>query len=110
MTHDEDLDPAVAFTLQQANRRASNRADPLAVQQRRVKERERRAQRNTVSYDLPVELDRALDELARANSIPVSDLARFLLERALADPSTPAALQAQIQPSRRSLKFDNRLF
>ncbi len=69
------LDPYIAGAVDEANRRQKQRT--------MTKDQKRQANRNRVTYDLPVELTDRLSGLAEELDCPVSQVVRFLLEHGL---------------------------
>lgn len=84
MTDFEDLpgvDPAVESLLGQGQRRQVEAHLPKVERSRRKKERERAQKRkpNRINLDLPVDLKKRLELLAKKEGVPVSQLVAFLL-------------------------------
>ena len=74
-------DPAVESLLGQGERRQAEARMPRQERQRKKKEKERARKRlaGRVNLDLPVDLKKRLEALAKKESIPLSQLAAFLL-------------------------------
>lgn len=66
------------------------------------------ASRNVVSYDIPKDLDDHLDAMARQLSVPVSQVARWMLLRGL-EHTTETELLDALLPSR-SMRYQFVLF
>jgi hypothetical protein len=75
------VDPAVESLLGQGQRRQEDARLPRSERSRKKKERERAERRkpNRINLDLPVDLKRRLENLARQESVPISQLVAFLL-------------------------------
>ena len=75
------IDPAVESLLGQSERRQVEAHLPRQERTHRKKERERAQKRlaKRVNLDLPVELKRRLEVLAKKEGVPVSQLVAFLL-------------------------------
>jgi len=75
------VDPAVDSLLGQGQRRQEEARLPRNERSRKKKERERAERRkpNRINLDLPVELKRRLEDLARQESVPISQLVAFML-------------------------------
>jgi hypothetical protein len=75
------VDPAVESLLGQGERRQDEARLPKAKRSQRKKERERAQKRlaNRVNLDLPVDLKKRLETLAKKEGVPVSQLVAFLL-------------------------------
>jgi hypothetical protein len=74
-------DPAVETLLGQGERRQAEARLPKQERQRKKKERERARKRlaGRVNLDLPPELKKRLETLAKKEGVPISQLAAFLL-------------------------------
>ena len=84
MTNFTDLsvvDPAVESLLGQGQRRQDEARLPRIERSRKKKERERAEKRkpNRINLDLPVDLKKRLEHLARKEGVPISQLVAFLL-------------------------------
>jgi macrodomain Ter protein organizer (MatP/YcbG family) len=84
MTSFDDLpviDPAVDSILGEVQRRQMEARLPKNERSRRKKERERAEKRkpNRINLDLPVDLKKRLEHLAKKEGVPVSQLVAFLL-------------------------------
>jgi macrodomain Ter protein organizer (MatP/YcbG family) len=84
MTSFDDLpviDPAVDSILGEVQRRQVEARLPKNERSRRKKERERAEKRkpNRINLDLPVDLKKRLEHLAKKEGVPVSQLVAFLL-------------------------------
>ena len=75
------IDPAVESLLDQGQRRNVESHLPKNLRSQRKKERERAQKRlaNRVNLDLPVDLKKRLEILAKKEGVPVSQLVAFLL-------------------------------
>ena len=75
------VDPAVESLLGQGQRRQDEARLPRTERSRKKKERERAEKRkpNRINLDLPVDLKRRLEHLARKEGVPISQLVAFLL-------------------------------
>lgn len=75
------VDPAVESLLNQGERRNVESHLPKNLRSQRKKERERAQKRlaNRVNLDLPVDLKKRLEILAKKEGVPVSQLVAFLL-------------------------------
>ena len=75
------VDPAVESLLDQGQRRNVEYHLPKNLRSQRKKERERAQKRlaNRVNLDLPVDLKKRLEILAKKEGVPVSQLVAFLL-------------------------------
>jgi len=75
------VDPAVVSLLGQGQRRQVESHLPKNERSQRKKERERTQRRlvNRVNLDLPVDLKKRLEVLAKKEGVPVSQLVAFLL-------------------------------
>ena len=75
------VDPAVESLLGQGQRRQVESHLPKNQRSQRKKERERTQRRlvNRVNLDLPVDLKKRLEVLAKKEGVPVSQLVAFLL-------------------------------
>ena len=75
------VDPAVESLLDQGQRRNIESHLPKNLRSQRKKERERAQKRlaNRVNLDLPVDLKKRLEVLAKKEGVPVSQLVAFLL-------------------------------
>ncbi|HPH95383.1 MAG TPA: hypothetical protein PKW33_15470 [Anaerolineaceae bacterium] len=69
------LDPYIADALEDGSRRQRQRT--------MTKEQRRQANRNRVTYDLPVELTDRLSAMADELDCPVSQVVRYLLENGI---------------------------
>jgi hypothetical protein len=76
-----DVDPAVETLLGQVQRRQVESHLPKNERSRVKKERERAQKRkpNRINLDLPQELKRELEILAKKEGVPISQLVAFLL-------------------------------
>jgi hypothetical protein len=84
MTSFSDLsvvDPAVEPLLGQGQRRQDEARLPRTERSRKKKERERAEKRkpNRINLDLPVDLKKRLELLAKKEGVPISQLVAFLL-------------------------------
>ncbi len=75
------VDPAVESLLDQGQRRSIESHLPKNLRSLRKKERERAQKRlaNRINLDLPVDLKKRLEILAKKEGVPVSQLVSFLL-------------------------------
>jgi macrodomain Ter protein organizer (MatP/YcbG family) len=75
------VDPAVESLLGQGQRRQEEARLPRNERSRKKKERERAEKRkpNRINLDLPVDLKKRLEHLARKEGVPISQLVAFLL-------------------------------
>jgi hypothetical protein len=75
------IDPAVESLLGQGQRRQDEARLPRTERSRKKKERERAEKRkpNRINLDLPVDLKKRLEHLARKEGVPISQLVAFLL-------------------------------
>jgi predicted HicB family RNase H-like nuclease len=75
------VDPAVESLLNQGQRRNVESHLPKNLRSQRKKERERSQKRlaNRVNLDLPVDLKKRLEILAKKEGVPISQLVAFLL-------------------------------
>jgi hypothetical protein len=75
------VDPAVESLLDQGQRRNVESHLPKNLRSQRKKERERAQKRlaNRVNLDLPVDLKKRLEILAKKEGVPISQLVAFLL-------------------------------
>jgi len=75
------VDPAVEYLLDQGQRRNVESHLPKNLRSQRKKERERAQKRlaNRVNLDLPIDLKKRLEFLAKKEGVPVSQLVAFLL-------------------------------
>jgi predicted HicB family RNase H-like nuclease len=75
------VDPAVESLLDQGQRRNIESHLPKNLRSQRKKERERAQKRlaNRVNLDLPADLKKRLEILAKKEGVPVSQLVAFLL-------------------------------
>ena len=75
------VDPAVESLLDQGQRRNIESHLPKNLRSQRKKERERAQKRlaNRVNLDLPVDLKKRLEILAKKEGVPISQLVAFLL-------------------------------
>lgn len=75
------VDPAVESLLGQVQRRQAEAHLPKNERSRKKKERERAEKRkpNRINLDLPVDLKRRLEILAKKEGVPISQLVAFLL-------------------------------
>ena len=75
------VDPAVESLLGQGQRRQDEARLPRTERSRKKKERERADKRkpNRINLDLPVELKKRLELLAKKEGVPISQLVAFLL-------------------------------
>ena len=76
-----NVDPAVESLIGQGQRRQTESHLPQKERSRKKKERERAEKRmpNRIGLDLSVELKTRLEELAKKEGVPVSQLVAFLL-------------------------------
>ena len=77
------VDPAVESLLGQGQRRQVESHLPKNERSHKKKERERAQKRmaNRINLDLPVDLKKRLEHLAKKEGVPVSQLVAFLLYR-----------------------------
>ncbi len=75
------VDPAVELLLGQGQRRQVEAHLPKIERSRKKKERERARKRmpNRINLDLPVDLKKRLELLAKKEGVPISQLVAFLL-------------------------------
>ena len=75
------VDPAVESLLGQGQRRQDEARLPRNERSRKKKERERAEKRkpNRINLDLPVDLKKCLEHLAKKEGVPISQLVAFLL-------------------------------
>ncbi|GAP09954.1 ribbon-helix-helix protein, copG family [Bellilinea caldifistulae] len=75
------VDPAVESLLGQGQRRQDEARLARAERSRKKKERERAEKRkpNRINLDLPVDLKKRLEQLAKKEGVPISQLVAFLL-------------------------------
>lgn len=75
------VDPAVESLLGQGQRRQDEARLPRTERSRKKKERERAERRkpNRINLDLPVDLKKRLELLAKKEGVPISQLVAFLL-------------------------------
>jgi hypothetical protein len=75
------VDPAVESLLGQGQRRQDEARLPRTERSRKKKERERAEKRmpNRINLDLPIDLKRRLEHLAKKEGVPISQLVAFLL-------------------------------
>ena len=75
------IDPAVESLLDQGQRRQDEARLPRTERSRKKKERERAEKRkpNRINLDLPVDLKKRLELLAKKEGVPISQLVAFLL-------------------------------
>jgi hypothetical protein len=75
------VDPAVESLLGQGQRRQDEARLPRIERSRKKKERERAEKRkpNRINLDLPVDLKKRLEQLAKKEGVPISQLVAFLL-------------------------------
>jgi hypothetical protein len=75
------VDPAVESLLGQGQRRQDEARLPRIERSRKKKERERAEKRkpNRINLDLPVDLKKRLEYLAKKEGVPISQLVAFLL-------------------------------
>lgn len=75
------VDPAVESLLGQGQRRQEEARLPRIERSRKKKERERAEKRkpNRINLDLPVDLKKRLEFLAKNEGVPISQLVSFLL-------------------------------
>jgi hypothetical protein len=75
------VDPAVESLLGQGQRRKEESHLPKEKRSQRKKEQERAKKRlaNRINLDLPIELKKQLEMLAKKEGVPVSQLVAFLL-------------------------------
>ena len=75
------VDPAVESLLGQGQRRQYEARLPRIERSRKKKERERAEKRkpNRINLDLPVDLKKRLEHLAKKEGVPISQLVAFLL-------------------------------
>ncbi len=76
-----NVDPAVESLLDQGHRRNAESHLPKNLRSQQKKERERAQKRlaNRINLDLPVDLKKRLETLAKKEGVPVSQLVAFLL-------------------------------
>ena len=76
-----NMDPAVESLLGQGQRRQTESHLPHNERSRKKKERDHAQKRipNRIGLDLPVELKNRLEELAKKEGVPISQLVAFLL-------------------------------
>jgi hypothetical protein len=75
------IDPAVESLLDQGQRRKDESRLPRNERSRKKKERERAEKRkpNRINLDIPVDLKKRLEYLAKKEGVPISQLVAFLL-------------------------------
>lgn len=75
------IDPAVESLLGQGQRRQEEARLPRNERSRKKKERERAEKRkpNRINLDIPVDLKKRLEQLAKKEGVPISQLVAFLL-------------------------------
>ncbi len=75
------VDPAVESLLDQGQRRSVESHLPKTLRTQRKKERERAQKRlaKRVNLDLPIDLKKRLEILAKKEGVPISQLVAFLL-------------------------------
>jgi hypothetical protein len=75
------VDPAVESLLGQGQRRQDEARLTRTERSRKKKERERAQKRkpNRINLDLPVDLKKRLEQLAKKEGVPISQLVAFLL-------------------------------
>lgn len=75
------IDPAVESLLGQGQRRQDEARLPRNERSRKKKERERAEKRkpNRINLDIPVDLKKRLEHLAKKEGVPISQLVAFLL-------------------------------
>ncbi|GAB4423269.1 MAG: hypothetical protein Kow002_12790 [Anaerolineales bacterium] len=75
------MDPAVESLLSQGQRRQDEARLPRNERSRKKKERERAEKRrpNRINLDIPVDLKKRLELLAKKEGVPISQLVAFLL-------------------------------
>jgi hypothetical protein len=75
------VDPAVESLLGQGQRRQDEARLPRTERSRKKKERERAEKRmpNRINLDLPIDLKKRLEHLAKKEGVPISQLVAFLL-------------------------------
>ena len=75
------IDPAVELLLGQVQRRQTESHLPKNERSRKRKERERAEKRkpNRINLDIPVDLKKRLELLAKIEGVPISQLVAFLL-------------------------------
>jgi len=75
------IDPAVESLLGQGQRRQDEARLPRNERSRKKKERERAEKRkpNRINLDIPVDLKKRLEQLAKKEGVPISQLVAFLL-------------------------------
>jgi macrodomain Ter protein organizer (MatP/YcbG family) len=75
------MDPAVESLLGQGKRRQDEARLPRNERSRKKKERERAEKRkpNRINLDLPVDLKKRLEHLAKKEGVPISQLVAYLL-------------------------------
>ena len=76
-----EIDPAVESLLWQGQRRQMEAHLPKSERSRKKKERERAQRRrpNRINLDLPLDLKKRLEVLAKREGVPISQLVAFLL-------------------------------
>jgi hypothetical protein len=75
------MDPAVESLLGQGQRRQDEARLPRNERSRKKKERERAEKRkpNRINLDIPIDLKKRLEQLAKKEGVPISQLVAFLL-------------------------------
>jgi hypothetical protein len=75
------IDPAVESLIGQGQRRQDEARLPRTERSRKKKERERAEKRkpNRINLDIPVDLKKRLEQLAKKDGVPISQLVAFLL-------------------------------
>ena len=75
------LDPAVNILIDQGDRQQADARFPKGERSRKKKERERTERRkpHRINLDLPLDLKKRLEDQARREGVPISQLVAFLL-------------------------------
>lgn len=92
----DSMDPAVARVFADGERRQAARS--------MTKRQRQQAARNRMTFDIPAELEQKLTAIAADYSVPVSQLATFLMLRGLEHTSEEELLEARV-PSR-SMRYE----
>lgn len=79
----QSVDPAVAELLGDAQRRETERGLPLKERQKRVEARKKVKARNRVVWDIPEDVQAALEQLAKAKGCPTSQVVELILRSGL---------------------------
>jgi len=77
------VDPAVAELLGDAQRRSAERALPVKDRQARVAARKKVKARSRVVWDIPEDVQAALEQLAKAKGCPTSQVVELILRSGL---------------------------